>query len=117
MALIHRLQNSPLTSWLWELWVNNDTGQIIMVPIWKRPSTWKFKKMNKDMPYSRVSYMPRWLNIWAIATLVFFIAAPFVHMVGFVRESLYLMIAASLMLLLGGSVAKFIRNRQKEGNV
>jgi hypothetical protein len=34
---IQRLQNSPLTSWLWRYWQQEDTGYVIMLVFWKNP--------------------------------------------------------------------------------
>jgi hypothetical protein len=34
---IQRLQNSPLTSWLWRYWQHEDTGYVVMRVFWKRP--------------------------------------------------------------------------------
>ena len=35
--LIHRLQNSPITLWLWQFWQHEETGNIVLMPIWKHP--------------------------------------------------------------------------------
>jgi len=35
--LIQRLQNSPLTSWIWQFWQHEETGYLVMLPFWKKP--------------------------------------------------------------------------------
>lgn len=34
---IYRLQNSPLTSWIWQFWLHKETGRVVMFPFWKNP--------------------------------------------------------------------------------
>ena len=43
--LIQRLQNSPLTGWIWNYWHNEKTGNIIMLVLWKNPGK-GWSKMN-----------------------------------------------------------------------
>jgi len=35
--IIQKLQNIPLTRWLWKYWQHEETGYIIILPIWKNP--------------------------------------------------------------------------------
>jgi hypothetical protein len=35
--LIRRLQNSPLTSWWWRWFYNDETGEMLMLPWYFRP--------------------------------------------------------------------------------
>lgn len=35
--LIQRLQNSPLTRWMWKYWQHDGTGRICIFPFWKSP--------------------------------------------------------------------------------
>lgn len=35
MKLIHKLQNSPFTSWMWRFYINENTHEIRIFPIWK----------------------------------------------------------------------------------
>jgi hypothetical protein len=43
--LIYKLQNSSITSWIWQFWQNKDTGQLVMLPFWKnaQPNYYKIK--------------------------------------------------------------------------
>lgn len=36
-TVIQRMQNSPLTRWLWRMWQHEETGRVVMLPLWKRP--------------------------------------------------------------------------------
>ncbi len=42
-SLIHRLQNSPLTSWVWQVWQHEETGYLVMLPFWKQPGRRYYK--------------------------------------------------------------------------
>lgn len=35
--LIHRLQNSLLTRWIWRYWQHDETGRIALMPLWRSP--------------------------------------------------------------------------------
>ncbi len=35
--ILQRLQNSPLTRWLWWTWQHEDTGRVVFLPIWRNP--------------------------------------------------------------------------------
>jgi hypothetical protein len=35
--LLHRLQNSPFTRWMWRYYLSRTTGKVSMVPFWKVP--------------------------------------------------------------------------------
>jgi hypothetical protein len=32
---VQRLQNSPLTRWMWRMWQHDETGRVCLRPIWK----------------------------------------------------------------------------------
>jgi len=34
--VIQRLQNSPLTRWIWRWWRNAETGEIVQVRRWRK---------------------------------------------------------------------------------
>ncbi len=36
-SLVMRLQNSPLTRWLWRYWQHDETGRAVMLIFWKNP--------------------------------------------------------------------------------
>lgn len=35
--VIQRLQNSPLTGWLWRYWRHEETGCLTLLPLWHNP--------------------------------------------------------------------------------
>ena len=35
--VVPRLQNSPLTRWMWSFWQNEETGRICLIPLLRRP--------------------------------------------------------------------------------
>jgi len=41
--MIQRMQNSLLTSWIWQYWQHGDTGRICLLPFWKIPGRKWFK--------------------------------------------------------------------------
>ena len=36
-TVIQRMQNSPLTRWLWRMWQHEETGRVVLLPLWKNP--------------------------------------------------------------------------------
>lgn len=38
-------QNCPVTRWLWQMWQHDETGMIVLLPIWKRPGR-RYHKCN-----------------------------------------------------------------------
>ena len=45
-----RLQNSWLTGWLWQFWQHDETGRVVLLPLWTRPGPrWhRFKKPSRE---------------------------------------------------------------------
>jgi len=41
--IIQRLQNNPLTRWIWVYWQHEDTGYICILPFWRKPNKRYFK--------------------------------------------------------------------------
>ena len=37
MNIMHNLQNSILTRWIWRYWQHDETGRICILPFWKSP--------------------------------------------------------------------------------
>jgi len=46
--IIQRLQNSPLTRWIWNDWQYEDTGYISLLPFWKKPEKRWYKVKYKN---------------------------------------------------------------------
>jgi hypothetical protein len=34
---IRRLQNSPITRWLWQMYQHDETGRVVLRPLWNPP--------------------------------------------------------------------------------
>ena len=46
--IIQRLQNSPITSWIWKFWQHEETGYLVMLPFWKKPGRRYYKIKMKE---------------------------------------------------------------------
>lgn len=35
--IVQGMQRSILTRWLWQMWQHDETGRIVLLPIWRNP--------------------------------------------------------------------------------